>query len=45
MKGATIVEYAILVTLIAIALIGAVFLLQNNVEQVYNRVVKSVMTP
>ena len=44
-SGVTIVEYAVLITFIAIALISAIFLLENNVRQVYDRVVKSVMRP
>ena len=43
-RGAAAVEYGLLVALIAIAIIGAVFLLGQNLKGTYNCVSNSVPT-
>lgn len=42
--GATMVEYALMVALLAVALIAAVVLLQENVSQTFSRVGSAVNT-
>ncbi|MCB0346506.1 MAG: Flp family type IVb pilin [Bdellovibrionales bacterium] len=42
--GATMVEYALMVALLAVALIAAVVLLQQNVSQTFSRVGSAVNT-
>jgi pilus assembly protein Flp/PilA len=41
-RGATAVEYGLLVALIALVIIGAVFLLGGNLKNVFNTVASSV---
>ncbi len=43
-KGATAVEYGLMVALIAIVIIGAVTLLGNNLSQLFNNVSTSIGT-
>ena len=44
-KGATAVEYALMVSLIAAVIIGAVTLLGTNVNGVYNFVAGKIAAP
>ena len=44
-KGATAVEYGLMVALIAVVIIGAVTLLGGNLNEIFNSVADSINTP